>query len=88
MLPKELPQLPNLDIAVTWTPYQLSPDMPREGRDRLEHYTQIFGEERARQIMGSMKDTGVEEGIAFDNRPGARSPNTLAAHALMQKTWV
>ena len=30
-----------------------------------------------------MRDTGKDEGIAFDHKPGARSPNTLAAHALM-----
>jgi predicted DsbA family dithiol-disulfide isomerase len=76
-------QRPELEIAVTWQPFQLSPDMPREGRDRREHYEQIFGEERAQQIMGSMKDTGIDEGIAFANKPGARSPSTLSAHALM-----
>jgi predicted DsbA family dithiol-disulfide isomerase len=76
-------QRPELDIQVSWQPFQLSPDMPREGHDRLEHYQQIFGEERARQIMDSMKDTGVDEGIAFAYKEGARSPNTLSAHALM-----
>jgi predicted DsbA family dithiol-disulfide isomerase len=76
-------QRPELDIQVVWQPFQLSPDMPREGHDRLEHYQQIFGEERATQIMDSMKDTGVDEGIAFDYKEGARSPNTLTAHALM-----
>jgi predicted DsbA family dithiol-disulfide isomerase len=82
-LEKAIAQCPDLDIEVAWRPFQLSPDMPREGRDRLEHYTQIFGEERAQQIMTSMKDTGLEEGIAFDYKPGARSPNTLSAHVLM-----
>jgi predicted DsbA family dithiol-disulfide isomerase len=76
-------QRPELDIEVVWQPFQLSPDMPREGHDRLEHYQQIFGEERAAQIMESMKDTGVDEGIAFAYKEGARSPNTLSAHALM-----
>ena len=60
-----------------------SPDMPREGRDRQAHYEQIFGEERAAQIMASMRDSGTEEGIEFGNKPGARSPKTLLAHALM-----
>jgi predicted DsbA family dithiol-disulfide isomerase len=82
-LEKALAERPDLDVQVTWQPFQLSPDMPREGKDRVEYYQQLFGEERAGQIMSSMKDTGVEEGIAFDTKPGARSPNTLAAHALM-----
>jgi len=76
-------QRPELDIEVTWQPYQLSPDMPREGRKKLDHYREIFGEERAEMIMGSMKDTGIEEGIAFGNDPDAISPNTLSAHVLM-----
>ena len=76
-------QRPGVDIEVAWQPFQLSPDMPREGHDRLEHYQQIFGEERAVQIMESMKETGVDEGIAFAYKEGARSPNTLSAHALM-----
>lgn len=73
----------DLDVEITWQPFQLSPDMPREGKNRLVHYRQIFGDERAEQIMHSMKDTGVAEGIAFGNSPDAVSPNTLSAHVLM-----
>lgn len=76
-------QRPELDIHVTWQPFQLSPDMPREGRKRLDHYREIFGEQRAQMIMQSMQDTGREEGIAFGSSPDAMSPNTLSAHVLM-----
>ena len=76
-------QRPDLGIDVSWRPFQLSPDMPRAGRKRMEHYQQIFGAERAQTIMDSMKDTGREEGIAFGNSPDAMSPNTLSAHVLM-----
>jgi len=76
-------QRPELDVEVTWQPFQLSPDMPREGRRRVEHYREIFGEERAEMIMGSMKDTGIDEGIQFGSDPEAMSPNTLSAHVLM-----
>ena len=31
-------QRPELDIEVTWQPFQLSPDMPREGRNRRDYY--------------------------------------------------
>jgi predicted DsbA family dithiol-disulfide isomerase len=82
-LEKALAQRPGLAVEVTWLPFQLSPDMPREGTDRREHYATIFGAERAEQIMGSMKNTGAAEGIAFDTPPGARSPNTLSAHVLL-----
>ena len=76
-------QRPELDIDVTWQPYQLSPDMPREGRKRIDHYREIFGSDRAQTIMESMKDTGADEGISFGSSPDAVSPNTLSAHVLM-----
>jgi predicted DsbA family dithiol-disulfide isomerase len=82
-LEKAIARRPELDIRVSWLPFQLSPDLPREGLDRVEYYKQKFGEDRAQQIMESMQDTGLEEGIAFDTKPGARSPNTLSAHVLM-----
>lgn len=82
-LEKALASRPDIAVEVSWFPYQLSPDMPKDGKDRREHYASIFGEERARQIMDSMKATGVADGIAFNTPPGARSPNTLSAHVLL-----
>lgn len=82
-LEKALALRADLPVEVTWFPFQLSPDMPREGKDRMEHYATIFGGERARQIMDGMKQTGAAEGIPFDTPPGARSPNTLSAHVLL-----
>jgi len=82
-LESAIAQRPDLDIAVSWRPFQLSPDMPRSGRKRLEHYQQIFGAERAQTIMDSMKDTGRDEGITFGSSSDAMSPNTLSAHVLM-----
>jgi len=71
------------DAAVVWLPFQLSPDMPPEGKNRKEHYDSIFGAERAATIMSSMEDTGREEGIEFTYTDDAMSPNTLKAHALV-----
>ncbi len=82
-LERALAERPGIAATIRWSPYQLSPDMPREGRDRQEHYAQIFGEERARMIMESMADTARGEGLSFQVKPGARSPNTLSAHLLM-----
>ncbi|MFO1354692.1 MAG: DsbA family oxidoreductase [Gammaproteobacteria bacterium] len=82
-LEKALAERPGLAVEITWFPYQLSPDMPREGKDRAEHHASIFGAERALQIRGKMQELGAAEGIAFDTPPGARAPNTLSAHVLM-----
>lgn len=82
-LERALAAAPELNVAVIWRPYQLSPDMPRAGRLKSEHYESIFGAERAAQIQSSMRETGREEGIDFGSSPAAVSPNTLSAHVLL-----
>jgi predicted DsbA family dithiol-disulfide isomerase len=82
-LEQALARRPDLESRVNWLPFQLSPDMPREGTDRIAHYESIFGAERAHTILESMSHTGEEVGLKFQLKPGARSPNTLAAHVLM-----
>jgi predicted DsbA family dithiol-disulfide isomerase len=78
-----LAQRPDLNFTVTWQPFQLNPDMPREGRNRQEYYREKFGPERAEMILHGMKQTGEAEGISFGSHAEAMSPNTLSAHVLM-----
>ena len=78
-----LAERPDLNVTVSWQPYQLSPDMPREGRNRQEYYREKFGPERAEMMLNGMKQTGEEEGISFGRNPEAMSPNTLSAHVLL-----
>ena len=82
-LERALAARPELRTAITWLPFQLSPDLPREGRDRQEHYATIFGADRARTIIAGMQQTAAAEGLTFEAKPGARSPNTLSAHVLL-----
>ena len=82
-LEQALEMCPDLDAEVVWQPFQLSPDMPREGRNKQEHYAEIFGTEKAQEIAGRMQQTGEEEGIAFGSSADAVSPNTLSAHVLL-----
>jgi len=74
-------QRPDLQVTLTWQPFQLSPDMPREGRNRQEYYREKFGAERAGMMLNGMQQTG-EEGIAFGSHPDAMTANTLSAHVL------
>jgi predicted DsbA family dithiol-disulfide isomerase len=82
-LEKAMEQRPDLDIALDWRPFQLNPDMPREGRNRREYYREKFGAERAEMMSNGMKQTGEEEGIEFGSNKDAMAPNTLSAHVLM-----
>lgn len=74
---------PEIAVILNWQPFQLTPEMPRQGRNRNEHYQQIFGAARAEAIIRNMQLTGAEEGIHFCAGPEAMSPNTLSAHVLM-----
>ena len=70
-------------VAITWRPFELNPDMPAEGRERAAYRARKFGPEKARQLDQQMTATGREVGIAFafDRQP--RTPNTRLAHRLI-----
>ena len=82
-LERALEQRPELDVTIRWLPFQLSPELPREGIDRREYMARKFGEEKAAIMLGSLDETGRDEGIEFQLKDGARSPNTLSAHVLL-----
>ncbi len=73
-----------LDVQVTWRPFQLNPGMPREGMARADYRKAKFGSaERARELDARVAAEGAGEGIAFAFDRMARTPNTLAAHRLI-----
>lgn len=82
-LDQAMAQRPDIEFSISWVPYQLNPDMPREGRNRWEYYRKKFGEDRVTEILEHQKQNGKEEGIAFCSSPEAMAPNTLSAHTLM-----
>lgn len=82
-LESALEQRPGLEVDVQWRPFQLNPDMPREGRNRREYYREKFGAETAETLLAGMKQTGEDVGIEFGSDPAAMAPNTLSAHLLM-----
>lgn len=82
-LEKAMEQRPDLDIALDWRPFQLNPDMPREGRNRREYYLEKFGEEGLQGLRETVNTAGAEDGIIFCDTPEAVAPNTLSAHVLM-----
>jgi predicted DsbA family dithiol-disulfide isomerase len=68
-------------VRVTWLPFELNPDMPKEGIERRAYRTRKFGSwERSVQLDGQMTEMGVGEGISFHFDLMARTPNTFKAH--------
>lgn len=74
----------SLAPQVSWLPFQLNPDMPAEGMPRAEYRRAKFGSlERGRQLDARVAAEGRSEGIEFALERIERTPNTFAAHQLI-----
>jgi predicted DsbA family dithiol-disulfide isomerase len=74
----------NVDLKISWLPFQLNPGMPEEGMSRAEYRKAKFGSlERSRQLDARVIAEGRSEGIEFAFDRIERTPNTLAAHRLI-----
>jgi predicted DsbA family dithiol-disulfide isomerase len=73
-----------LHFSVHWNPFQLNPDMPREGRDRIAYRAQKFGSaERARELDERVAGAAANVGLSLRQDLMLRTPNTLDAHRLI-----
>jgi predicted DsbA family dithiol-disulfide isomerase len=73
------------DVRVRWHPFQLNPQMPREGMSRRDYRTAKFGSwERSLALDAQMIEAGRGEGILFAFDKQERTPNTLDAHRLIE----
>ena len=75
---------PDIRPLVSWHPFQLNPDLPREGIDRSSYLEAKFGgRERAAQIYERVRAAGRTVGIDFAFERIERQPNTRDAHRLI-----
>ena len=69
---------------IRWLPFQLNPEMPKEGISREDYRKAKFGSiERSRGLDARVAAEGEGEGIAFAFERMQRTPNTTAAHQLI-----
>ena len=72
------------DVRVRWHPFQLNPQMPREGMSRRAYRTAKFGSwEQSLALDARVREVGRGEGIRFAFEKQERTPNTLDAHRLI-----
>ena len=72
------------DVALSWRPFQLNPDMPPEGMTRDDYVRAKFGGgDRPRQIYQAIAESGREAGIEFNFSRIRRTPNTVLSHRLV-----
>ncbi len=70
---------------INWRPFQLHPDLPREGMDRRAQRAAKFGSwEAALERDAMVAQAGAAEGIDFAFHKILRTPNTFDAHRLIR----
>jgi len=75
---------PDHPFAVAWHPFQLNPDMPRQGVDRAQYLEAKFGgRAKATAIYARVEQAAAEAGVEIDFAAMTRMPNTLDAHRLI-----
>jgi predicted DsbA family dithiol-disulfide isomerase len=75
---------PGVRPVVSWHPFQLNPDLPREGIARQAYLEAKFGgRERAAEIYARVRAAGRTVGIDFEFDRIERQPNTIDAHRLI-----
>jgi len=71
-------------FTIEWHPFQLNPDMPREGADRKSYLEQrLGGPARAAAAYANVLEHAKAAGVTLNLEAMARIPNTLDAHRLI-----
>lgn len=82
-LDRALEAHPDHPFQIEWHPFQLNPDMPREGVDKRTYLAGKFGEAQLTQVHLRLKETSRAAGAEIDPDTPKRIPNTLDAHRLI-----
>lgn len=83
-LDRAMESRPNHVFQVQWHPFQLNPDMPKEGVGHVDYLAAKFGSrEKAIQAMLQVAEHAKKAGAEIDMEKVTRLPNTLNAHRLI-----
>lgn len=75
---------PKLQVEITWSAFELNPEMPKEGMDRRQYRSKKFGSwEHSQSLDAQVAKAGASAGITFRHDLIARTPNTFNAHRLI-----
>jgi predicted DsbA family dithiol-disulfide isomerase len=83
-LDKALAEAGDHPFVIEWHPFQLNPDMPREGMDRRAYLEGKFGgKEGAVRAYAPVVEHAEKAGLTINFEAMQRTPNTLDAHRLI-----
>jgi predicted DsbA family dithiol-disulfide isomerase len=84
-LERALAMRPEIPVVTVWRPFQLNPDMPKEGVDADTFFAAKFGgAAQIKERRAVVAEIGASVGIEFDFERITREPNTLDAHRLLR----
>ena len=82
---RALGQVGGIEFRVGWRPFQLNPDMPKEGVDRATYRAAKFGSAaRSAELDARVAEAGAAVGLAFRFDRMRRTPNTVDAHRVIR----
>ncbi len=79
-LDRALESRPDHPFAITWHPFRLNPQMPREGMDRIDYLKAKLGP-RAEEASRTVAEHAASLGLTLN--PSPREPDTTDAHRLL-----
>jgi len=84
-LNKALKNFPKTKFEIEHVPFQLNPDMPKEGIERNEYLEIKFGgKEFAQPMYDRMTEEANREGLNFNLNNIKKTPNTIFSHLLIK----
>ena len=75
-----------LNFEIYWKPYELHPEIPKEGYDKKLYMQQKFGSSVSKSPYEEITKVGQSIGFTFNFSKTKRIPNTFMAHRLLWKS--
>ena len=73
-----------ISFEVNWKPYELHPEIPKEGFDKKEYYKIKFGESsESSNRFNFITEEAKKVGLEFNFKKSKNLPNTFLAHRLL-----
>ena len=82
-LDRALKTHPEHPFAVEWQPFQLNPEMARDGVDKRAYLAARFGAAKLDVLHDRLKTMAKQAGLDLDPDVPQRIPNTLDAHRMI-----
>lgn len=72
-------------IEIEWQPFELNPNMPKEGQNLREHISEKYGsnEQQQKESQKTMTEAGAALDFTFNYSEDTRMVNTFEAHILL-----